>query len=526
MRRRKVDNSIERQICTAMIISDDYCKEIVPLFDHNLVETPLAKIVCGWCVDFFKQYEKAPGRDIEPVFKAWAKKRERDDPDSVDLVESYLEEMSDEHKRKDKFNWKYHRDRTKERFLRQAATAHIREIEEALETGSVVDVEKAVRSFDHISRDSEPVDEVEFYSDDPEDYSQAFDSNTESLFTMPEGLGDLVNSSLTRSQLIGVMGSEKIGKTWWLAEFAQMAVKARCNVAFFAIGDMSKDEMFLRHQIRVNKKSNLSYYCGEQPVPVPDCTFNQVGTCNLKFRKGREDLGIEAEKFSFKKVREIFEGDKYPVNYKPCTECLHRNGNRPNYQLSSWYEWNDFGAPLDQWDAFKKSKRFKEARLGGRSSRIASFPSGSINVRGLDSLLDIWEDRDGWVADLIVIDYADVMDAEDEVRRGSERDQENARWIALRRMSQERHALVIVATQADADSYSGKLMTRKNFSNDKRKLSHVSGMLGLNQSDDQKEAGIILVNWIVRRHGEFLTQRTAKIHQHLQSGQVHLTSFI
>ena len=69
----------------------------------------------------------------------------------------------------------------------------------------------------------------------------------------------------------------------------------------------------------------------------------------------------------------------------------------------------------------------------------------------------------------------------------------------MKRLSQDRHCLVIAPTQADAASYDLELMTAKNFSEDKRKLSHVDAMMCLNQTPEEKDADIMRLNWVKKR---------------------------
>lgn len=107
------------------------------------------------------------------------------------------------------------------------------------------------------------------------------------------------------------------------------------------------------------------------------------------------------------------------------------------------------------------------------------------------------------------IDYADILMP---INGAAEsRDQINATWKQMRRMSQERHCLVLTATQTDADSYDTNLIRRRNFSEDKRKFSHVTGMFAINQNEKEKKLGIQRLNWIVLREGEFSEEKTINI---------------
>jgi hypothetical protein len=58
---------------------------------------------------------------------------------------------------------------------------------------------------------------------------------------------------------------------------------------------------------------------------------------------------------------------------------------------------------------------------------------------------------------------------------------------------------VLTATQSDSAAYDAKRISRKHFSNDKRKNAHVTGMIGLNQTPDEKTEGYMRLNWVVLR---------------------------
>jgi hypothetical protein len=109
--------------------------------------------------------------------------------------------------------------------------------------------------------------------------------------------------------------------------------------------------------------------------------------------------------------------------------------------------------------------------------------------------------RDGWVPDLVVIDYADELAPEPDTRRMDKRDQINENWRVLRRIALKYHCLMVTATQAAARSYDKRTINRKDFSEDKRKNAHVTGMIGLNQFAEEKVGGLYRLNWILLREG-------------------------
>jgi hypothetical protein len=100
-------------------------------------------------------------------------------------------------------------------------------------------------------------------------------------------------------------------------------------------------------------------------------------------------------------------------------------------------------------------------------------------------------------------------------------------WKSLRALSQERHILLLSATQADAESYKKGRLSMSNFSEDKRKLSHVTAQYGLNQDphNREKKLGILRINEIVIRDGEFSGDNEVVVLQDLATGRPFLESY-
>ena len=107
------------------------------------------------------------------------------------------------------------------------------------------------------------------------------------------------------------------------------------------------------------------------------------------------------------------------------------------------------------------------------------------------------------------------------------RHQQDNIWKGLRNLSDERHCLLVTATQADARGYDQDLLRLSNFSEDKRKNSHVTAMYGLNQDtkDREKRLGIPRINEIVIREGDFSNNNIVYVLQNLKRGRPFLGSF-
>ena len=167
---------------------------------------------------------------------------------------------------------------------------------------------------------------------------------------------------------------------------------------------------------------------------------------------------------------------------------------------------------LDPGEAFKA---FRKVTNGKDVFRLSCHPNSSIGPEGIRGILANWE-REGWVADLVVIDYADILAPPMGTREPLE--QIDATWKYLRRMSQELHCLVVTASQSSAAAYAtgkegGKptVLTRRHFSGRKTKLAHVNGMLGINVTDEEKERGECRINWVVRRSAAYSERHTVSV---------------
>lgn len=162
------------------------------------------------------------------------------------------------------------------------------------------------------------------------------------------------------------------------------------------------------------------------------------------------------------------------------------------------WEYRQFDKELTPSEVFKAIQKVTRKR---DVLRLACYPNSSISVTGISSTLGDWE-REGWVPDLVVIDYADILAPP--VGVGETLDQIDVTWKHLRRMSQELHCLVLTATQSNAAAYGKqRVLGRQHFSGRKTKLAHVNGMIGLNVSPEDKKNGVTRLNWVVKRDGYY-----------------------
>ncbi len=469
MKREKVNAKIEQQLLKALIASDEFLSQASPVLNLDLIDVAPFRTIAGWCVDYHTKYSRAPRRDVETLHEAWA---EGSDGEEVEAVGDLLEQLSDGFEDHDPVNVPYLLDHLRVFLERKALERLQDDVDNALHSGRPEDAKQSVLAY-------KPIELLAGMGVDPlrdaEAWERAFSLSARPLIQFPGDAGRFLNSALTRDALVGIQGPEKRGKTWWCIELVVRALRERLRVAFFQVGDLSEHQVMIRLGVYFAQRPSRAELCGDVDVPYEIIKPDRNG--------GEEDEE---------------EGDGLSVKTKPRT----------------------FDRPLTKSACIKAGRKLMRGwGLNPKKTylKVSIHPNSTLNVRGITAILDRWEMMEGFIPDVIVIDYADILAPED--TRMSPRDQVNDTWKSLRRLSQERHCLVLVPTQADAASYEARTQTIRNFSEDKRKFAHVTGMLGLNQTDEEKRVGVMRLNWIVLRESPFNTRRCLWVGQCLPIGR-------
>jgi len=512
---------IERNILIGFITSTEFLQQIRPIWKSQLMESVMAKQLSLWCIEYFDAYSKCPGENIEQIYYEKIKNVSVTKDTAEDIAE-ILEGLSTQAE-KENFNLDYLITSTRKFFNSRSLTIHTETIQALLAKESITEAEKFACDYKPIANNV--VQDIDLSDEEVLDrVDKAFNIDNEPLIHYPGALGQFWNDQLIRGAFVALLASEKRGKSWWLLDFAIRACKQKKKVAFFQAGDMSESAQLKRICIYLAKKSNFPKYTGELLEPVKDCIRNQMNACKKEERDGFS--GVFADR--------LFTDIKYGVtledletafkdagDYKPCTFCeeyAHGSLGTP------WLKKVNIKKPLFANEAkrvitdffIKHKVQFK----------LSTHPNDTLSIKGINAILDIWEKQDEFVPDVVVIDYADLL-----IFDGYEKDyrqQQNKIWKGLRNLSQTRgNPLVITATQADAASYEKNSLRMSNFSEDKRKFGHVSYMVGLNQDtkDREKKIGIMRLNEIVKREGEFFHSKEVYVLQNLKRGSPFLDSY-
>lgn len=451
MKLQKVDSHTERKIATAMVVSKEFLDQGYSIINIELIKAKHLQKIAGWCLKYFEKYKEAPKKNIESIYHSWVKKGKAQE-EVVDAVHDILEDLSDQYEEDPSINIPYLLDTTAEYFNTRRIEVLKDELEYSLSQDNGNSASEAIAKFSLVSaKTNYGIDPL----NDEDAWNLAFAESQKPLIKWGNKDADyFFGNALTRDGLIGVLAPEKRGKTWWCVEFAMRAVSQRKKVALFEVGDMSQSQILRRLGVRLTRRPMFRKDLGIIEIPK-------------QMKKNGKAVKIRTKKIECKKiVNEI-------ASKKAIKRFLRANGIKPSQP----------------------------------HFMISTHPTSSINIHEITFILEQWENYRNFVPDIIIIDYPDILAPEPGTGSLATRDQINSTWKAMRRLSQEKHCLVIAPTQADAASYTQEILNAGNFSEDKRKLSHVTGMLGLNQTSEEKSKGVMRLNWIVLRESDFNVDR-------------------
>lgn len=444
MKKTKYDGALPNKILAAMVVDDTVARRIAHRWAQGgLFASRWANVVGGWCAAYAAKYGAAPRAHVEDMFQEWADAGANDD--EVGLVDEFLGGLSGAYEKEaEAINPEYIIDLAGKHFNEVAADAMAAAVRARIDTGHGADVDEIITNYRRVELG---VGAGLDFTDADDAIDAAFAAKAAPLITYPGALGEFFSDQFSRDEFVAFTGATGRGKTWWLIDVAWAGMRQRRNVAFFSVGDMSEAQVLRRLACRAAKHPLKPPYDVRVPTSIA---------------RGEGDIAdVETEVLKFG-------GALQPGAAKAAIAKLRR-------------------------------------RSAGRL-RISCHPNSSIGVAGITNVLDMWEQQYGWIAEVVVIDYADVLKPPHGIQAG-EREAHNQNWMQMRGLSQARHCLVVTATQGDAGSYEAELIRRGNFSDDRRKNDHITGGIGINQTEAEKAEGIYRLNWTKRREEEFLETR-------------------
>lgn len=441
MRTEQFDGTLERTVVGALVMQRQALTRIAQFWrkpDPGKVG-PLpsrwASLVGQWCVDYLAENKDAPGRMINAIFGRWAARREaQGDPATVKLVESFLANLVDERALYGDEGIEYVVGVAAALMQRAALRSLIESLQEEVDAEQLDAAVKRVEGFRKIDTGGQ---DYTVLRDRPALEASLSETEARVLIRFPGDLGRFYGDSLARSCFVSFVGPEKRGKTFHALDMAVTALQQRRRVAFFEVGDMTRNQVLRRLAVRLAQR------------PLNACTLRYPAA--LQWENSDNDAGAEVV----------------------------------------WEE-RVFDEPLtveEVWDSIEEFHEYY-VRHDDDFLRLVCRPAQTVSVPAIKAQLEAW-DNEGWEADVVIIDYADLL-----VGHGHDtRERTNDVWTRLSALRQERDCLVVTATQASAKAYTMQLLRMDAFSEDKRKNAHVTGMVGLNRTERERARGVMRLNW-------------------------------
>ena len=431
------DGTPERRVLVAMITSPTVLGPIADRWRFGLFASKYANLVASWCVAHWKEYRDAPGKVIRDYYEQWAASGNKE-REITEAVESLLVNLSAEAKQ-------LRRDVSPEYLVNIAGElfekVRLRELADkitgALERGEIDEAASIVERSRKIEIGVGAGIDV---LTDKTAMEAAFNQRHEPLIECPGALGNFYGTALSRGKFLVFLAKPKGAKSFFIRDTCWRAVEQNRNVAYFELGDDVQEDVLMRFAERATGRSAS---VDEEGIPV---------------RYGRP-------------IKMDVVGDE-----------------TPEVEL----QWGEDEPPLD---AETTMKWFDKLGADGRF-KLSCHPAGQLSISGVESILDRWG-RDGWVPDVIGLDYLDLAAPLD--ARADKMEQINQTWIAARALSQRLKCCVVAATQCNREGFGARTLMREHVGGDYRKLAHVTDMVGINQTSNEKNRQLFRLNRIVGR---------------------------
>lgn len=463
--RKEITKDEERNILIGLITSSDFLKQIKKFFDPNLLSLSYARTVSKWCMEYFDQYQKAPFQDIKSIFET-RKEEVMGGEEKIQIIETFLESISNKFEEEEgHYNVEYNIDLA-EKYFKGASL----ELLETRMKGHRLrkDYDAADAELAKYRRvEKNVVEGLDVWSTNSEDIIKIIrnSEDTNVLFKFPGALGKIVRP-FRRKDFVAFFGPAGRGKSWWLLEMALWASFNRLNVAFFSF-EMQEEELSIREFQRIT--GQYVAYEGSAKEMMIDVPY---------FDNNYDLNGIVHQKETKKKA----------LNVK------------------------DILKKITGIQSIIKSSKFK----------LVCAPAGSMKVSNVNTHLDNLAYYEDFYPDVVLVDYADLTAPE---RHNEKRHEIDQIWQDYRAISQARNCLVGTV------SHTNKLTLARDVrpgdaSEDIRKLAHLSHAMGLNQTDDENDKGIMRINILKDRFARAKKTSEAAVLQCLDIGQVYLDSRI
>jgi hypothetical protein len=433
----KFESTKERKLVTLLIMNEEFCRCVINGVNPRQLKTPYSTHVVTWVKEYFVNYGTCPATSIQDIWET--KKKVLNDDELSESIATFLGNLADDYDPADYKDIKYHIEDC-ELYIRDLELERLEEQVHAKRmSGKVDEAEAAVANFKRgASLKAVGVSLI----NDIDVYEKSFSEETmEPLFSFKGDLGK-ITPPLYRGDFFAVLSITKGGKSFALQHVGDCALEAGNTVLMINL-EMREDAFHQRLWRCINMAPMVSGYYNV-PQFTPD------------IEPGKE----------------------------PDENTMYRITNRTIYRDAVSFK-----------DKEGIQNTLKMRYRGGDIVQL-TLPAHNTTINDIEAILDNYEYYNNKKFDVIIIDYADLLGG---FEREEFRHRVNQIWLNLRRMAQERNVCMCTVSQSNADGIDGKAITLAALAEDKRKATHVTAMMALYGTDEERNEGRVRMKCLVSR---------------------------
>jgi hypothetical protein len=322
-------NTYERKFTINLITSDRFCKEVIPLIHPKYFETIYAREVSAWCIEYYNQFSKAPGKDIKSLYHS--KRPLIHDDETVDLVSDFLASLSKEFEETDinnidyevKFAIKYLKIRSLDIVSESIQSAVLENNPEKGEhvLSSYKRVEKVIGQGIDLLKDTALI-------------MNAFTKENDVIITFPGALGKIIQP-ITRGSFPAFFGPAKRGKSFWLWYTAELGMGQGCKILYITL-EMTENNIIRRswpsligqpvesktiHSAYFEKDDDELFKIVQKQEVKEGLNLDSIGEFQKKlkrlYRKGAIKIVFPIEPLTVSTLESILDNLEYYENFIP-----------------------------------------------------------------------------------------------------------------------------------------------------------------------------------------------------------------
>ena len=424
MRKERLDALNEKDIAVGLIVSDRYCREILPVLNPKFLEIDYIRILSSWIKEYFLEFNEAPKQNIIKLYRS----RVTDLRDDA-LSDNILSLITNLDENPGNLNEGFLIDESMKYIKKRSLLCLISDMEACVSMNDVEKAEDLLTKHRIVERSGSETISVMKNLDR---VIESFDSEEDVLIKIPGAYGSVLGD-IHREDFFAFIAPFKRGKTFALMDLAVRGFLNGLKVLF------------------------VSLEMGERSVVKRFWT-----AISGQISKDREDINYPR----FVERNGVWGVEERRINKKACTI-----------------------------DDIKRMSGFIKRVARTWDIRVLAVPSYSLKAEKLEIKMEKLAYEEDFVPDMVVVDYADIMAPSE---KNEYRQQLDSIWKRLRSLAQKWHCAVITASQTNREAlYSDA--DQQNVAEDIRKIAHVTSMVSINQTEDEKKKGIVRFKQLVIR---------------------------